>query len=100
MAQWVKNPPCVCVDVGSILGLTQWVKDLELPHKLGYRSQLKLGSAVAVAVAVHRLAAAAPIRPLSQELPYAAGVVLKRKIIIIHFKKRKKRQSFPGRVLG
>ena len=32
-----------------------------------------------VAVAVARPAAVAPIQPLAQELPYAAGVVLKRK---------------------
>ena len=45
---------------GSIPGLTQWVKDLVL---------LWLWC---------RLAAAAPIQPLAQELPYAAGVALKR----------------------
>ena len=51
----------VCEDVGSIPGLSQWVKDLVL---------LWLW---------HRLAAAARIRPLAQELPYAPGVAIKRK---------------------
>ena len=35
----------VCVDVGSVPGLTQWVKDLQ------WRLQMQLGSDVAVAVA-------------------------------------------------
>ena len=47
-------------DSGSIPGLAQWVKDLEL---------LWLW---------RRLATAAQIRPLAWELPYAMGVVLKR----------------------
>ena len=27
VAQWVENPTNICEDVGSIPGLTQWVKD-------------------------------------------------------------------------
>ena len=40
---------------------------------------MRLGSGVAVAVA--RLAAAAPIQLLAQKLPYAAGAAVKRKKI-------------------
>ena len=46
--------------VGSIHGLTQWVKDLAL-HELWCRSQMWLGSHVAVVCC--RPAAVAPIGP-------------------------------------
>ena len=32
VAQWVKNPTSIHEDVGLILGLSQWVKDLTLTH--------------------------------------------------------------------
>ena len=51
---------------GSILGLTQWVRDLALCEW-----QMRLGSRVAVAVA--------PIQPLTWETPYDVGAALKRK---------------------
>ena len=65
----VTNPTSVLEDTGSIPGLAQGsqIKDLVLP----------------------RLAAAAPIRPLAWELPYAAGAALKKK----RKKERKKEQG-------
>ena len=56
----VMNPTRHHKDVGLIPGLAQWVKDL---------TWLWLW---------YRLAAAAPILPLAWELPFAAGVTLKR----------------------
>ena len=54
---WLRTQHCVHEDAGSIPGLAS----------VGYR---KLSC---------RLAAAAPIHPLAQELPYAAGVAVKTK---------------------
>ena len=51
MAQRVRNPTRTHEDVGLIPSLLQWVKDLAL-CELGCRSQMRLGSSVAVAVAV------------------------------------------------
>jgi len=55
-------------------------------HELWCRSQKWPGSCVAVAVC--RLAAVAPIRPLVWEPPYAVGMALKRKK-----EKRKRKQN-------
>ena len=60
-------------DVGSIPGLSQWVKNWAC-HKLWCRSQTQLSSGVAVAVAT------APIQPQAWEPPYAAdAAALKKK---------------------
>ena len=69
--------------MGSIPDLAQWVKDPALLWA-GCRSQIWLGSGFAVAVP--RLAAPAPIRPLDWEPPYAVGAVLKKQ------KKKKKKK--------
>ena len=60
---------------GSIPGLTQWVKD---PVATSCHIGRGRGSDLALLWLWCRPAAVAPIRPLAWELPYAAGVALKR----------------------
>ena len=52
MAQQVKNPASIHEDSSSIPGLSQWVKNPVL-LQLQCRSQMQLGSSVAVAVEFH-----------------------------------------------
>jgi len=51
VAQGIKNPTSPHEDASSIPSLAQWVRDLALPHAAG-SSQMRLGSGVAVAVAL------------------------------------------------
>ena len=60
-----------------VQSLAQWVKDLVLSQtaRVGYRCS----SDLVLLWLWCRLAAAAPIRPLAWELPYAVGAALKKK---------------------
>ena len=64
-------------DMGSIPGLAQWVKGSSVAGNCGVGH--KCGSDVALLWLCHRLAAAALMQPLAQELPYALGAALKRR---------------------
>ena len=79
--------------VGWIPGLTQWVKDLELPWVVDYRHGLDSS----LLWLWCRPAAVAPIQPLAWEPPYAVGVN--------HPPKKKKKEKwnwleFPGDSAG
>ena len=66
----------VHVDVDSIPGLAQWVQDPVLAASWGLHH--RCGSDLILPWQWCRPAAAAPTWPLAQELPYAAGMTLKR----------------------
>ena len=74
MVQQVKNPTSIHEDAGSIPGLTQSVK------RSGVAMSCSVGHRRGWGLVLLRLwcmpAAAAPIRPLAQELPYAASAAI------------------------
>ena len=81
MAQWLKNPPSIHEDSGSIPGLTPWVKDLVLPQAMAW---VEDGAQTWCCCVWCRPAAAAPVRHLAREFPSAAGAVVQRKKMVPH----------------
>ena len=83
VAQQIKHLTSIYEDVGSIPGLTQWVKGAGIATSYGESGRCGLDPVVWWLWG--RPAAAAPFPPLAWELPYAAIAALKRK------KKKKKK---------
>ena len=76
VAQWVKDPTSIHEDVGSVPGLTQW---LRIQHCCELRYSCRCSLDLALLWPWCKPAAAAPIRSLVWELPYASCVALKNK---------------------
>ena len=87
MVQWLTNPTRSDEIVGSIPGLTQWVKNLVL--LLSCDVGCRRGSDPMLPWC--RLVATAPIRPLAWEPPYATGLGLEK---TKRPKKKKKRMTW------
>ena len=75
MVQWLTNPTRNHEVVGSIPGLTQWVKDLA---QAVAHTGCRCGSDLVLLWLWHRPAAVALVRPLAWEPPYAGFVALEK----------------------
>ena len=73
VAQWLTNPTSIVEDSSSVPGLPQWFKGSGIAMSCGHRRGLDL----ALLWLWCRLAAVAPIQPLTWEPPCAAGGALK-----------------------
>ena len=71
MAQWVKNPTSIHEEASLIPDLTQWVKGSGIAMSCGVGH--RCGSDPMLLWLRHGLVAAAPIRPLAWEPPYATA---------------------------
>ena len=91
MAQEVKNPTSIHEDIGSIPGLTQWIKGSSIAKSCGMGRGC--GWDLVLLWLGCRPVAMAPIQPLAWEPPYALGVALKKK------KKTKNRERKRKRIM-
>ena len=89
MAQQVKNPAGIHEDAGSIPGLTRWVA--RILRRCGCGVGHRCGWDPALLWLWRKPVAAALIRPLAWELPYASGAALKEK----RKEKKRKKRYFP-----